>query len=157
MQQYGWSQRALCKWNKSGKERKVIWYHLYMEPKKYKKLVNVTEKKQTHRSRSPLYPDVGKDWGWKENGATEDEMAAGMLSNHLILHYHFIFLSSIFPSIRGFPKESALRIKWPKYWSFSTSSSNEYLGLISFRIDCFALLAVQRTLKILLQHHNSKH
>ena len=63
-----------AKWNKSDKEKKVIWYHLYMEPKKYNRLVNVTEKKKTHRSRSPLYPDVGKDWGWKESGATDDEM-----------------------------------------------------------------------------------
>ena len=63
-----------AKWNKSDKERKVIWYHLYIEPKKYNKLVNVTEKKKTHRSRSSLYPDVGKDWGWKESGATDDEM-----------------------------------------------------------------------------------
>ena len=63
-----------AKWNKSDKEWKVIWYHSYMEPKKYSKIVNVTEKKQTHRSISSLYSEVGKDWGWKENGATDDEM-----------------------------------------------------------------------------------
>ena len=66
--------------------------------------------------------------------------------------------ASIFPSIRVFSSESALRIRWPKYWSFSfsISPSNEYSGLISFRIDWFDLLAVQRTLKSLLQHHSSK-
>ena len=80
-----------------------------------------------------------------------------MLSNHFIL-CHFLLLLSIFPSIRIFSNESALCIRWPKYWnfSFSTSPSNEYSGLISFRIDWFNLLAVQGTLKSLLQNHNSK-
>ena len=70
----------------------------------------------------------------------------------------FLLLPSIFPSIRVFSSELALRIKWPKYWSFSfnISPSNEYSGLISFRIDWFDLLAVQGTLKSLLQHHNLK-
>ena len=69
-----------------------------------------------------------------------------------------LLLPSIFPSIRVFPKESVLRIRWPKYWSFrfSISPSSEYSGLISFRIDWFDLLAVQVTLKSFLQHHNSK-
>ena len=75
-----------AKWNKSDKERKVIWYHLYIEPKKYNKLVNVTEKKKTHRSRSSLYLDVGKDWGWKENGATDDEMVGW---NHQLSGHEF--------------------------------------------------------------------
>ena len=80
-----------------------------------------------------------------------------MQSNHLIL-CRPLLLPSIFPSIRVFSSESALRIKWPKYWSFSfgISPSSEYSGLISFRIDWFDLLAVQGTLKSLLQHHNSK-
>ena len=71
----------------------------------------------------------------------------------------FSFLPSIFPSIRVFLNESVLRIRWPKYWSFSfnITPSNEYSGLISFRTDWFDLLAVQRTLKSLLQHHSSKH
>ena len=79
-------------------------------------------------------------------------------SNHLILHHSLLLLSSIFPSMRVFSNESALHIKWPKYWSFSfnISPSDEYSGLISFRIDWFDLLAVQETLKSLLQHHNSK-
>jgi len=79
-----------------------------------------------------------------------------MPSNHLILCHPFLLLPSIFPSIRAFSKESVLRISWPKYWScsFSISSSNEYSGLISFRIDC-DLPAVQGTLKSLLQHHSS--
>ena len=81
-----------------------------------------------------------------------------MPSNHLILCRPLLFLPSIFPSIKVFFNESVLRIRWSKYWSFSfsISPSNECSGLISFRIDCFDLLAVQRTLKSLLQHHNSK-
>ena len=80
-----------------------------------------------------------------------------MSSNHLILCRPLLLLTSIFPSIRVFSNESALRIRWPKYWSFtfSISPSNEYSGLISFRIAWFDLLAVQRTLKS-LQHHSSK-
>ena len=80
-----------------------------------------------------------------------------ILSNHLILCHPLLLLPSIFPSIRGFSNESALRIRWPKYWSFSISPSNEYSGLTSFRIDWFDLLAVQGTLKSLLQLHNWKH
>ena len=76
--------------------------------------------------------------------------------NHLILSHPLFLLSSIFPSIRLFSSESALHIRWPKYWSFSISPSNEYLGLISFRMDWLDLLAVQGTLKSLLQHHSSK-
>ena len=81
-----------------------------------------------------------------------------MPSNHLILCHPLLLLPSIFPSIRVFSNESALRIRWPKYWSFSFSISppNEYSGLISFRIDWSDLLAVQGTLKSLLQHHSSK-
>ena len=79
-------------------------------------------------------------------------------SNHLILCRPLLFLPSIFPSIRVFANESFLHIRWPKYWSFSfsISPSNEYSGLISFRVDWFDLLAVQGTLKSLLQHHSSK-
>ena len=81
-----------------------------------------------------------------------------MPSNHLIFGRPLLFLPSIFPSIRVFSNESALCIRWPKYWSFSfsISPSNEYLGLISFRMDWLDLLAVQGTLKSLLQHHSSK-
>ena len=78
-----------------------------------------------------------------------------MLSNHLILCYPLV-LPSVFPNIRVFSNELALCIRWPKYWSFSISLCNEYSGLISFRIDWFDLLAVQGTLKSLLQHHSSK-
>ena len=80
---------------------------------------------------------------------------AVMTFNHLNLCHPLHLLSSIFPSIRVFSKESVLRIRWPKYWSFSISPSNEYSGLISFRID-FDLHAVQWTLKSLLQHHSSE-
>ena len=80
-----------------------------------------------------------------------------MPSNHLILS-HPLLLPSVFPSIRVFSNESALRIRWPKYWSFSTSisPSNEYSELISFRMDWLDLLAAQETLKCLLQNHSSK-
>ena len=81
-----------------------------------------------------------------------------MPCNHLILCHPLFLLPSIFPSLRVFSKELALRIKWPKFWSFSFSicPSNEYSGLISFKIDWFYLFAIQGTLKSLLQHHNSK-
>ena len=81
-----------------------------------------------------------------------------MSSNHLILCHPLLLLPSIFPSIRVFSTESALHIRWPKYWSFSfsISLSNEYSGLVSFRMDWLDLLAVQGTLKSLLQHHRSK-
>ena len=81
-----------------------------------------------------------------------------MPSNHLILCYLLFLLPSIFPSIRVFSNESVLCNRWPKYWSFSFSitPSNEYSGLISFRMDWLDLLAVQGTLKSLLQHHSSK-
>ena len=81
-----------------------------------------------------------------------------MPSNHPILCHPLLLLSSVFPSIRVFSNESALRIRWPKYlsFSFSISPSNEYSGLISFRMDWLDLLVVQGTLKSLLQHHSSK-
>ena len=79
-----------------------------------------------------------------------------MPSNHLILCCPLFLLPSIFPSIRVFSNELALHIRWPKYCSFSISPSSEYSGLISFRIDKFDLLAVQETLKRLLQHHSLK-
>ena len=81
-----------------------------------------------------------------------------MPSNHLILCHPLLLLPSIFPSIRVFSSESVLRIRWPKYWSFSfsISPSNEYSGLISFRMNWFYLLAVHGTLKSLLQHHSPK-
>ena len=81
-----------------------------------------------------------------------------MPSNHLILCHPLLLLPSIFPSIRVFSNESVLHIRWPKYWTFSVSisPSNEYSELISFGIDWFDLLAVQGTLKSLLQHHSSE-
>ena len=79
-------------------------------------------------------------------------------SNHLILCCLLLLLPSIFPSLRVFSNESALHIRWPEFWSFSFSinPSNEYSGLISFRVDWLDLLAFQRTVKSLLQHHSSK-
>ena len=81
-----------------------------------------------------------------------------MPSNHLILCCPLLLPPSIFPSMRVFSNESTLRMRWPKYWSFSfsISPSNEYSGLISYRIDWFDFFAVQGTLKSLLQHHSSK-
>ena len=79
-----------------------------------------------------------------------------MPSNHLVLCHPLLLLPSLFPSIRVFSNELALHIRWPNYWSFSISPSSEYSGLISFRIDWFDLLEVQRTLKSLLHHHTSK-
>ena len=79
-----------------------------------------------------------------------------MPSKHLILCHPFLLLPSIFPSIRVFSSESVLCIRWPEYWSFSFNPSNKYSGLISFRIDWFDLLAIQGTLKSLLQHHSWK-
>ena len=81
-----------------------------------------------------------------------------MPSNHLILCHPLLLLPSVFPTIRIYSSELALQFRWPKYWSFSLSisPSNEYSGLISFRIDWFELPAVQGTLKSLLQHHSSK-
>ena len=83
---------------------------------------------------------------------------SGMPSNHLIFCYPLLLLPSIFPSIKVFSNESALSIRWPKYWSFSFSISppSEHPGLISFRMDWLDLLAVQGTLESLLQHHSSK-
>ena len=81
-----------------------------------------------------------------------------MSSNHLILHHPLLLLPPIFPSIRVFSNESALLIRWPRYWSlsFDISPSNEHPGLISFRMDWLDLLAVRGTLKSLLQHHSSE-
>ena len=79
-----------------------------------------------------------------------------MPSNHLLLCHPLFLLPSIFPSIRVFSNESVLRIRWPKYWCFSISPSNEHQELISFRMDCLDLLSVQGTFKCLLQHHSSK-
>ena len=102
--------------------------------------------------QAPLFSTVS--WSSLRFMSTESVM----LSNHLILCHTLLFLPSIFPSIRIFSSESALCIRWPKYWSFnfSISLSNESSRLISFGIDWFDLLAVQVTLKSLLQHHNLK-
>ena len=79
-----------------------------------------------------------------------------MPSNHLIFCHPLLLLPSVFPSIRVFSSESVVCIRWPRYWSFSISHSNEYSGLISFRMNSLDLLAVQGHLKSLLQHHSSK-
>ena len=75
---------------------------------------------------------------------------------HLILCHPILLLPSVFPSIKVFPYESPLHVRWPNYWSFSIRPSREYSGLISFKIDWFNLLVIKRTLKNILQHHSSK-
>ena len=103
---------------------------------------------------TPGPPSITNSWSLPKLMSTVSVMP----SNHFILCHPLLLLPSIFPSIRVFSNESALRIRWPKYWSFSfnISPSNEHLGLISFRMDWLDLLAVQGTLKSLLQHHSSK-
>ena len=101
------------------------------------------------------FPVLHYSWSLLKLMSTESVMS----SNHLILCLPLLLQVSIFPSFRAFSNELALHIRWPKFWSFSFSISpfNEYSELISFRIDWFALLAVQGTLRSLLQNHNSKH
>ena len=103
---------------------------------------------------TPGFPSFTTSWSLLKLTSIESVMP----SNHLILCHPLLLPPSIFPSIRGFSNESALHIRWPKYWSFSfsISPSNEYSGLISFRIDWFNVLAVQGTLKSLFQHYSSK-
>ena len=103
---------------------------------------------------TPGFPVLHHFWSWLKLISIEMIMP----SNHLILCCPLLLLPSIFASIRVFSNESALCIRWPTYWSFSfsISLSSVYSGLISFRIDWFDLLAIQGTLKSLLQHHNSK-
>ena len=102
----------------------------------------------------PGFPEFTISWSLLKLMSIESVM----LSNHLILCRPLLLLPSIFPNIKVFSSELALRITWPKYWSFSFSISpaNEYSGLISFRTDVFDILAVQGILKSLLQHHSSK-
>ena len=103
---------------------------------------------------------VAQSWTQLKQLSSSSSMSTEsmMPSNHLILCCPLLLLPSIFPSIRVFSNESVLHIRWPKYWSFSfsVSPSNEYSGLISFRMNRLDLLAVQGTLKSLLQHHSSK-
>jgi len=103
---------------------------------------------------TPVFPSFTNSWSLHKFMVIESVIP----SNHLILCHPLLLPSSIFPSIRVFSKESVLCIRWLKYWSFSfsISPSKDYLGLISFRFDWLDLLAVQMTLKSLLQHHSSK-
>ena len=102
----------------------------------------------------PGFPPLTTSWGLLKPMSIEPVMP----SNHLILSRPLLLLPSIFLSIRVFSNESAIHLRWPKYWSFSLSisPSNEYSGFVSFRIDWLDLLAVQGTLTSLLQHHSSK-
>ena len=134
-------------------------------------LLKVQTKPELHQDLSSLYCPGCLHQGYLEHyedPPETDSEARGLLklmsiesvmpSNHLMLCCPFLLLPFIFPSIRFFSNESVLCIRWPKYWSFSfsISPSNEYSGLISFRIDWLDLFAVQGTLKYLLQHHSSK-
>ena len=106
----------------------------------------------TETCQSPLYSR------FSQNLLRFMAIESVMLPNHLILCHPLLLLLSVFPSIRVFFNEWALHIRWPKYWSFSfsISPSNEYSGFMSFKIDWFDLLAVQGTLKSVLQYHSSK-
>ena len=106
---------------------------------------------ELQHDRSPCPSQTPKVWSLPKLMSIESVMP----SNHLILCHPLLLLPSTFSSIRAFSNESALRIRWPKYWSF-ISPSNEHPGLISFRMDWLDFLAVQGTLKSLLQHHSSK-
>ena len=103
---------------------------------------------------TPVFPVPPSSWNLPKFMSIELVMP----SNHFILYHPLLLLPSVFPSFRVFPNESVLRIRWPKYWSFSFSigPSKEYSGLISFKVDWFDLLSVQGTFKSLLQQHNSK-
>ena len=103
---------------------------------------------------TPGFLSITNSWSSPKPMSIESVMP----SNHLILCFPLLLLPSIFPSIRVYSNESALRIRWPKYWSFSFNISpyHEHPGLISFRMDWLDLLAIQETLKSLLQHHNLK-
>ena len=101
---------------------------------------------------TPGLPSITNSWSPPKPMSIESVMP----SNHLILCWPLLLLPSIFPSIRVFSNQSALRNRWSKYWSFRISPSKDYLGLISFKMDWLDLLAVQGTLKSLLQHHGSK-
>ena len=116
-------------------------------------------------SRARLFVTPWNAAPWASLSITNSQSLLKLMSiesvmpfNHLILCCHLLVLPSVFPSIRVFPKESVLHIRWPNYWSFSfsISPSNEYSGLISFRIDWLDLLAAHQTRKSLLQHHNLK-
>ena len=114
----------------------------------------VSDSLQSQESQHDPHPSITNSQSLLKPMSIESVMP----SNHLILCHPLLLLTSIFPSIRVFSNESALCIRWPKYWSFSfnISPSNEHPGLISFRVDWLDLLAVQGTLKSLLQHHSSK-
>ena len=114
----------------------------------------VSDSLRPHESQHARPPCPSPSPGVHSNMSIE----SGMPSSHLILCHPLLLLPPISPSIRAFSSESALRIRWPKYWSFSfsISPSSEHPGLISFRMDWLDLLAVQGTLKSLLQHHSSK-
>ena len=130
------------------------WNHMYTLACKFSSVQSLSHVWLfvTHGLQQARPPCLTNSWSLLKLMSTESVMP----SNHLILCHPLLLLPSIFPSIRVFSNESALHIRWPKYWSFSfsISPSNEYSGLISFRIDWFGLLAVQGTLKSLLQHHS---
>ena len=114
----------------------------------------VSDSLRPHESQHQASLSITNSWSSLRLTSIESVMP----SSHLILHRPLFLLPSIFPSIRVFSNESALHIRWPKYWSFSfnISPSNEHSDLISFRMDWLDLLTVQGTLKSLLQHHSSK-
>ena len=162
-------------WSKSGREREIslLWHHLYVESKKNWYKLTYLQKRNRFTDFSSVQ-SLSCIWlfatpwiaahqaslsianSWSSLKLTSIEWV--MPSSHLILCHPLLLLPLIPPSIRVFSNESTLHMRWPKYWSFSfsISLSKEHSGLISFRMDWVDLLAVQGTLKSLLQHHSSK-
>ena len=132
----------------------ILYVHLAISGRILVVVVQSLSRVQLMNCSTPGFPALHYLLEFAQTHVTESVMPL----NHLILCHPLLFLSSVFPSIRVFSNESTLCILWLRYWSFSfiTSPSNDYLRLISFRIDWFALLVIQGTLKSVLQHHNLK-
>ena len=119
-------------------------------------MYNTNSVQFSHSAIFQLFATPGTASKACSNSCPSSRWCNWLIINRVIPYHPLLILPSVFPSIRVFSKGSGLRIRWPKYWSFSISPSKEYSGLISFRIDWLDLFAVQRTLKSLLQHHSSK-
>ena len=152
MSKYEWIKKLLIKWSQTQKAY-IIWFP-YIKFSSIQSLSGVWLFVTPWTAARQASLSITNSWSLLKLMSIESVMP----SNHLILCHPLLLLPSVFPSIRVFSNESVLCIRWPDYWSFSfsCSPSNEYSGLISFRMDWLDLLAVQGTLKSLLQHHSSK-
>ena len=153
MSKYEWIKKLLIKWSQTQKAY-IIWFP-YIKFSSIQSLSGVWLFVTPWTAARQASLSITNSWSLLKLMSIESVMP----SNHLILCHPLLLLPSVFPSIRVFSNESVLCIRWPDYWSFSfsCSPSNEYSGLISFRMDWLDLLAVQGTLKSPLQHHSSKH